>query len=119
MLGRTASLLGAAATSGKRRPCRTLAVQAACAATSSAATLARYGPLGLAAMGLVAPAPVLGTAGQPAGQSAWQSAWPLLEWVDALAIIGYFSVSVLAHGATARATGLRIRCGHAVPVPVQ
>ena len=113
MIGRTTSLVRSAARSksGRPRPCRSLslAVQATCAVTSTLATLARYAPhlatWGLAAFGLASPVstPVLDTV------------WPLLEWLDALTIIGYFSVSVFSHGATARATGLRISCGQAGP----
>lgn len=102
MIGRTAIL----ARMSVRRPI-SIGVQAACAATSAATTIARYGPrLYLAASGL----PLT-----PDSTPVLDTVWPFLEWLDALAIAGYFGVSVLSHGATARATGLRIRCGRAVP----
>jgi len=107
MIGRTASLarMSAAARSCERRI--SLVVQAACAATSALTTIARYAPrLYLAASGLGTPAsltPVLDTV------------LPVLEWTDALAIACYFGVSVLSHGETARAAGLRIRCGRDGP----
>ena len=103
MIGRTGSL---ARMSAAARSCTrpiSFGVQAACAAASALTTILRYAPrLYLAASGLATP-DLLTYYGAVV--------WPVLEWADALAIAGYFGVSVLSHGATARATGLRICCG--------
>mmetsp|Transcript_15963 Transcript_15963/g.39516 ORF Transcript_15963/g.39516 Transcript_15963/m.39516 type:complete len:133 (-) Transcript_15963:99-497(-) len=128
MVGRTARLLRiSAATRACEHPI-SLGVQAACAATSVLTTVARYVPRLYLASGLATTAAAATASGLTTTAAATTAAasglatldpltrvldpvWPYLEWIDALAIAGYFGVSVLSHGATARATGLRICCG--------
>ena len=95
MLGHTAALARAAAAGGGPSR-RTLVALSACAAAGALA-----GVECLKQGGRFSPMPLTGA---PSPASI------LFEWVDALAIIAYFGISILAHGDTARATGLRIVC---------